>query len=731
MGIRPFVAIKQVLENVNANVLQSEMKGILVGPAVQSELEQSEILNASSVYGDLSSILTDAGSAPKVMLAAGLIDGANIDFDTLSFSGTNIVAKISVPDKLYDASLREDPAAAGTYLKYSLKIDLAQADAITIAELLVAGAEAGDTLSVTNAATTVVEEHKIRSFEVVGTDLYVNLWNEIAEAGITETTVFNLVEFKNVNTAKLSIIAPMTVAQYGTSVSTYSIDNTADSAVGGFAVTLYVYSPVDSEVSFTNRQVLTQDINTLSNYTKTENTYVVADAELFNHFIANRSDLSNNVFELNSSDYESKIGKALPGNKLAIALSKIELEVPGAIMKVYVTEDDSFAAYSKALASIASSEGFYSVTALTDNSAVAGVLQSMLDSASDETVAQWKMAVVSQRTPHFTEKLKESSFTVTQIEGDTYSIDLTAGGLLTVGAEIGDFLLSDATKQLAESDYYNQITETYSQNTIAKVVQVVTDKRIIVTTSVPGVDLVQTLSSQGLYLGKISTNSQLIESITEGTKSIGNKRFVNVFPDKIGINNGTDIELVPGYIAAAVINAAMAHLPPQQGLSNLSFTSFARVYGSSFYFTDGELDEIAAGGSLVLLQQNYSSDPFVLRQITTDTSTLETMEINKVRCLDYATLGFASVLNDFVGKRNVTAGNINEIKTRLTTAGKLLIRDTENSLLGSVITWFEIVEVFIPDGEADAINAVIEVETPTSLNKIRLFVKSTQNTVEG
>jgi hypothetical protein len=60
----------------------------------------------------------------------------------------------------------------------------------------------------------------------------------------------------------------------------------------------------------------------------------------------------------------------------------------------------------------------------------------------------------------------------------------------------------------------------------------------------------------------------------------------------------------------------------------------------------------------------------------------------------------------------------------LTSTGKTLIETTYHKYLGSVINSFDIVDVFIPDGEKDAISCVVDVETPTSLNKIRLFVSS-------
>jgi hypothetical protein len=100
------------------------------------------------------------------------------------------------------------------------------------------------------------------------------------------------------------------------------------------------------------------------------------------------------------------------------------------------------------------------------------------------------------------------------------------------------------------------------------------------------------------------------------------------------------------------------------------------------------------------------------------------MEINKVRCLDYATLRFAEAINGYIGKRNVSESNAIDLKDELKKAGTSMVDTTEILYLGSVITSFDIISVSIPDTEIDAINAIIEVNTPTSLNKIRLSVSS-------
>ena len=723
MGIRPFIAIKQDLAASAPNVLESTMRGMLVGPAVQDEQNFSENVNVSASYGTLASILTDIGTSAKTITTSGLIQGANLDFNTLSFGASSSLSLLDFNSSAYEGIV---PVLAEGWM---LQLDIT-AGKVNAADLLAKGAEKGDLIDISfeDASTnTVTQRHKIRDFVIdnINNTFTLQLWDEIAHADLATDTVISIKHYKSFAEVKLDILSPLTVTAYGNGTSSYILDNTSNSVDGGFSADFYVYSPVGSPegVTFSNRTVSVKQLDGMSSYGETKVTVRVIDGNLMNFFVANRTDLSNNVFEVTTSDYVSKLGAPSEKNKLSYAMSLIAKELPGASMKVYVTEDDSDNAYEKALSAISSQENVYSVTPLTDSVTVVNSTASMAKAASSEFVAKYKMAVVGPRTSYFIGKVATSDFSVASNGSNRFTITLTNGGLLSQGVKIGDFLFSEADKGAAEAGYYGSANETYSENATASIESVLTDKQFTVVTTVPGVDLIATLTS-GIEIGAINANQDLIDILKSRSEAIGHKNVVSLFPDKYEMSVDGSDKIVQGFYVAGIINAVMAHLPPQQGLSNMSFLSISKIYGSSFAFSDSELDEIAGAGNFVLLQQNFATAPYALRQLTTDTTSLETMEINKVRCLDYATLAFASVLDDYIGKRNINGSNIEEIRSKLESVGKNLISSTKNDILGSVITTYDISDVVIPQGEKDAVNAYVDVETPTSMNKIRLFVSS-------
>jgi len=723
MGIRPFVAIRQDLTSSAPNILESQMKGLLVGPCVQSEQEFKEELNLSAQYGSLSSILSEAESGDKIMSAKGVIPGAKIDFSTLSFGAKDIKAKVDFNGNTASGNVKSATE------KYIVEVDIT--GDVTLQDLLDKGVNAGDSLDVI-VDGSVVEQHKIRDINIEDesgvTKVRAYLWNEITDSSITdETTSFDIVFYKNIEEARLIKLSPLDYGRSGNSDTSFYINNSANPVDGGFAVKLYIYEPKDSPegVTFDNRQILTTEVKTLSNYNQIEVIYKVVDGNMYNFFNANRADLAKNIIEVTTENYKDILGNPVAENKLSYAMKLISAEVPGATMKVYVTEDDSSDSYVNALDTLATADDVYSITALTDTESVMNACVGMVKTAAQETIAKWKMAVNCPRIPFLNKKIETDTYNVTQIAStDSYYIDSSDGGFLSVGVTIGDYIFGDKDLDAADAEYYEQYGEPYSARAIAKVDSVITDNKIKVTVTTPGLNLTSAMNGQNLVVAVMDRHGNLIKNIKQRAESIDNHGVVTIFPDKAEVTISDEPTIIPGYHIAAITNAVMAHLPPQQGLSNLSYNSIRRVIGSSFYFTDGELDEIAASGMFCIIQQNYSTRPYVLRQLTTDVSSLETMEVNKVRCLDYATLAFASVLDDFVGKRNVTEDNIYDIRRLLESTGKTLISTTRHKFLGPVITEFDIVDVFIPSGEKDAISCMIDVETPTSLNKIRLFVSS-------
>jgi len=444
------------------------------------------------------------------------------------------------------------------------------------------------------------------------------------------------------------------------------------------------------------------------------------DGTLYNAFAANRTDLAGTIITVNYNNYKDILGEPSPKNKLGTFFDLMSKEVVGFEMQAYVTKDDKDESYIEAINMLATSPKVYEISVLTDSLSVFGALQSAVEKAADPLISTFKMGIFAGRLPFYSVKIKITDGVVTNNNDGTYTIESTTGGFSNVNLTEGDYIIGDKDLAIADEEYYNTVGEPYSSKVVAKVVSVLTDKKIIVVPTNPDIALDEVLAGQVPTVIKLNSKQEMIEIIASRAKAANNKNIVYVMPDKY-IANG---KLYPGYYVAALIAGILAHLPPQQGLSNMSFKTIDKVINSSFFFTDNELDAIASAGVLVIAQISNDTKPYIIRQLTTNMNSLEEMEINKVRCLDYAALEVKKSVDNYTGKRNVTERNRIDVEETIRATLSGIQKETDNDLLGAVVTDFKINYVAIPDGEPDTIEGDIEVWTPTSLNGIRLFVKS-------
>lgn len=710
MKIRPFVEINQSSNSEGGIVLQqSDMRGLLIGPARQSE----NYYEPQLVMGTVSSIIDQARLAPTLIDVAGIIEGADLLPETIRFGVENGTAELQIASPLAGKIKSVEEA-------HIIVIDTTVEGSASYADIVSAGAKVGDFLEVSYDNAGIIEtfQSKIRTITEEAGIIEVTLWNAVSIGD--DATEFSITILKNIAQAPLGTSSALTATPL---LNKVTFDGTSSPDDAFFTAELYVYSPL-ADITHETTKVSTTRITNLSDYTESVTVLKVVSGNVYNLFDATRTDLSDNILDVDFN-YEQVIGSGEDkANKVAYAMKLICKEVPGAQMRVYVTKDDSPESYAKALGFVQSTSLAYSVSVLTDDPSVINAVEAMVNAAADPFLAKYKMGFVSPKTPHFNRKMIVADYSI-QDKGDgTFEVVANGGGFLAHDIQVGSTVYTETDLAQADEDYLDADGDTYQSSWAAKIETVVTDDKIIITPAIPGTDLVATTSGENLILGGLSEGVILSELVKKNAMDMNNKRMVSIFPDKYSIEvDNYEQEIIPGYFVAALLNGVVAHLPPQQGISNLSLPSLKRAIGSSFVFTDAALDDIASAGILTIIQESMSSDPYILRQLTTDVSALDTMEISKVRCLDKATEVFSAHLTEYIGKRNITEANVDDIRRELRDAG-ISLTGNPIPLLGAVITSYEIVSVLVPADEADAVNAIVDVTTPTSLNKIRLNIQS-------
>jgi len=707
LRIRPYVSVAESIAQTAPNLLQVTMPTIIVGPAVDEKTGFDAELDFTVINNARISDLLALDSTGKVFKIAGIRPGATIDVSSLEFGAKELSSVVDFAGKELHFHVKSSTE------KHILVLESGD-NYVTEQDLLDKGVLIGDDLTINPPTEDDAPfTSKIRDF---GRDddgnLLVYLWDEVPY-DVDETTSLTASITKYFNNVALT-------------KSGFTIENVvgfSDSVLikgpGSFSFDYFVYQPTDVTPDFSNIKVSITPL-VLPNTNQIKITASAKDGRLFNWFVANRTDIANQIIDVNYNNYQTIIGKGTIKNKLGKALELIANEIPGFNVKIFVVENDSDDAYTKALNILSTSTKAYQVSCLSDSENVLNALIGAIKKGEQPEISAYKMGIFAPRLPLISKKLTLTDATITDNGDGTFTIETPTGGFSVSGIREGDVIIGSEDLKIADEEYYNTVGEPYTAKAVATVTTVITDKKLIVTPIISNANVAEALSGQNIVFISINNKDVVADRIKKLAESINNMHMVLVFPDKFII----DEELVPGYYVASLLAAIMGHLPPQQGLSNLSVRTVDRVVGSSFYYTDTELDEIAASGVTVLAQSSYDTPPFIIRQLTTNMNSLEEMEINKVRCLDYAALSIKNVVDGYVGKRNVTQRNVSDIAETIKATLNNIIRTTANDLLGSVITSYKINNIAIPEDEPDAITGDIEVYTPTSLNAIRLFVKS-------
>ena len=706
-NIRPYVAISEMIQRTAPSLLDVNMPGVLVGPAFDERNKFASDLNFSARNSTSLSQMLALDNNGKVFEVAGAREGSTVLIDSLKWGAKKVISPIDFGDKEYHVHVKSKDEKHILILEKDDKY-------VSEEDLINMGAEKGDSLLIDPPSkddkpfTTTIRKFDKDS----GGNVLIYLWEEVPY-DVDDSDSLTAHESKHFEQVRL------TSEGFVYEAVPFNTTSVHIKGPGSYALDYYVYEPTDETATLNNIKVSTSNV-TITNYQSHKVTAKASEGVLYNFFTASRTDLSKRVVSVNYSNYKDVFGHPSALNKMGTAFDLIAKEVPGFQMYAYITEDDSVAGYTDALNTLATSKTAYETAVLTDDEDVMGILKGMLKKANDPLISAFKMAFFSGKIPFYSKKMIISKYTVTKNNDGTYTIVVPTGGFAVSDVKEGDYIIGDQDLEIANEEYYTVVGETYSNKVVARITSIVTDSKIIVKPIVDTIDVESALSSQKIVILKHNTNEEIISIINNRTESLDDMHMVYMVPDKFIHNDN----IYAGYFLSAVLTGILAHLPPQQGLSNLTFNVVDKIINSAFLFTDEELDRIAAGGALVITQVSYDSKPYIIRQLTTNMDSLEEMEINKVRCLDYAAIEVKKTINGYVGKRNVTERNVTDLKLQIVSTLNSIIKQTKNDLLGSIITSYTIDSLEIPQESPDEIVGDISVVTPTSLNAISLAVKS-------
>ncbi len=154
-------------------------------------------------------------------------------------------------------------------------------------------------------------------------------------------------------------------------------------------------------------------------------------------------------------------------------------------------------------------------------------------------------------------------------------------------------------------------------------------------------------------------------------QTYADRRVYSVFPDTVLTVIGGITKALPGFYACAAIAGMVGAQPPQQPFTNFPMTGLTGVQGTE-KFTKKQLNQIAGGGTYILIQ-DVAGAPVVSRmQLSTDLSSIERRELSITKVVDFTAKFLRLAVRKFIGKNVINNQLLDAIGTTIHAVLKFL-----------------------------------------------------------
>lgn len=221
------------------------------------------------------------------------------------------------------------------------------------------------------------------------------------------------------------------------------------------------------------------------------------------------------------------------------------------------------------------------------------------------------------------------------------------------------------------------------------------------------------------------TASECADAIATESMRLANHRIYNVFPRSLVDISG---QTVDGMYAAAAVCGLSCSVLPQQPITNVEVEGFLDIPDAYAEFSRADLNTIAGGGTLIVMQDRSGGVIYVRHQISTRYSRGEgvaTAELSMVRNLDSISYYFANRFAPYIGRYNITPDLLAELKAVLHDGLSYLKTATEgNRLIGPQILdeGTEIKSIYQHPQEQDHVIANVSLNLPKPFNNFDLYL---------
>lgn len=395
------------------------------------------------------------------------------------------------------------------------------------------------------------------------------------------------------------------------------------------------------------------------------------------------------------SEVESVLGPADPENPISMGV--YNAFIGGAnVVYYYVTEGTTVAAFNKALDRATLNSTLYYLVPMSQDKAVIDAVVAHVNALSNEDVKRWRVCVACLNTD--TSSVKDD---VSVVANGSYVVQGVSFKTLKFSGDVENVVDGDKIKV---------------GDTVFVAARLL-NKTTVLTTTVADDNQV----TGAAEITHVLTSSEYVDAVATAAKNVPTFRFVDVFPKTYGYGGETYSSM---YLAPIIAGLASS-VEPQAPITNATVPGVDDLPDIYNGYSTSELDRIAAGGVLIVAQDQVGERCYVRKQLTTGTRTgvLAQTELSMVKNYDSISHFFDTILEGFKGGFNVTDGILQRVWTELTHGVYILQNNGSDPAIGPQLLASSAVQrVEIDPANRTKINAYIDCDLPAPFNDMDLYL---------
>jgi len=430
---------------------------------------------------------------------------------------------------------------------------------------------------------------------------------------------------------------------------------------------------------------------------------------------------SNRVIELDAlTQIEPLIGEIVPENPLAYAAFKALENSGDSQVFVVPVETDDMEGYIQALSLSETDSRIYYIVPLTQDLTIIQLVKAHVLKNSEPENALERTCIVNQVLVPvdalYEKKLNTDEYWSGHVELMSTTTKPTlmivpGATFLTDGIRVGD----EVRSLYALDNAGNTVYQT------AKVYNVIDEEQI----ELAGNGFGEVVGSEDvpkkIQIFRNLTKDEQAKKVSNMSSALSSRRVVNIWPDYI--EDGA--KAVDGVFAAAAIAGLNSSIAPHQPLTNVTVNGFTGVSRSTPFFTPGQLNIIAGGGTWIITKapHNYSAQEGAIitrHQLTTDYTDTNMSEFTITKNLDSIAKWLRDDLKILIGRYNNHPYSLDLIRVRLEYRLTYLKGYAKTEQAGPQVIDYKIIKLEKDPLIRTTVNAEVELELPYPINNIKL-----------